>query len=120
MGKNKKKLKKMILKNTTTYSSTTPLPKDGFFGTTNSGYRIKPLPRKKKVENRPKDKFVKNLIREVAGLKPYELRVIDLLNGTGGKVEKKARKFAKKRLGEFGKAKKKVVEMGEVIKEGLK
>lgn len=48
------------------------------------------------------------------GLAPYERRVIELLRNS---KDKRARKLAKKRLGSFGRAKRKVEEMTNVIAE---
>ena len=56
--------------------------------------------------------FVRSIVREVAGMAPYERRLIDLIRNAG---EKRARKVAKKRLGTFGRAKAKVEEMNEII-----
>jgi len=47
-------------------------------------------------------------------LAPYERRVIELLRNS---KDKRARKLAKKRLGTFGRAKRKVDEMTKVIAE---
>ena len=59
-------------------------------------------------------KFVRSLIREVAGFAPYEKRVIELLKNS---KDKRARKLAKKRLGTLTRAKKKVEELNNVIVE---
>lgn len=56
--------------------------------------------------------FVRSIVKEVAGLAPYERRLIDLIRNAG---EKRARKVAKKRLGTFGRAKVKVEDMAEII-----
>ncbi|CAL9734238.1 large ribosomal subunit protein eL36B [Monosporozyma servazzii] len=56
--------------------------------------------------------FVRSLVKEIAGLAPYERRLIDLIRNSG---EKRARKIAKKRLGSFKRAKAKIEEMNEVI-----
>ncbi|KAL5611594.1 hypothetical protein BROUX41_000822 [Berkeleyomyces rouxiae] len=58
--------------------------------------------------------FVRDVVKEVAGLAPYERRVIELLRNS---KDKRARKLAKRRLGTFGRAKKKVDEMTRVIAE---
>ncbi|KAJ8108114.1 hypothetical protein OPT61_g8392 [Boeremia exigua] len=47
-------------------------------------------------------------------LAPYEKRVIELLRNS---KDKRARRLAKKRLGTFGRAKRKVDEMSKVIAE---
>ncbi|KAF9126234.1 60S ribosomal protein L36 [Mortierella sp. GBA39] len=56
--------------------------------------------------------FVRSLIREVAGFAPYERRIMELIKNS---KDKRARKLAKKRLGTFLRAKKKVEEMTAVI-----
>ncbi|KAH7358764.1 ribosomal protein L36e [Plectosphaerella cucumerina] len=58
--------------------------------------------------------FVRDVVREVSGLAPYERRVIELLRNS---KDKRARKLAKKRLGTFGRAKAKVDELQRVIAE---
>ena len=58
--------------------------------------------------------FVRDIVKEVAGLAPYERRVIELLRNS---KDKRARKLAKKRLGTFGRAKRKVDELTRVITE---
>ncbi|CAI8494351.1 60S ribosomal protein L36A [Hanseniaspora opuntiae] len=59
-----------------------------------------------------RSEFVRSLVKEVAGLAPYEKRLIELIRNAG---EKRAKKIAKKRLGSFGRAKAKVEEMNNVI-----
>ncbi|KAF9216867.1 hypothetical protein CPC16_005829 [Podila verticillata] len=58
--------------------------------------------------------FVRSIIREVAGFAPYERRIMELIKNS---KDKRARKLAKKRLGTFLRAKKKVEEMTSVIAE---
>ncbi|KAH9909410.1 ribosomal protein L36e [Xylariomycetidae sp. FL2044] len=58
--------------------------------------------------------FVRDVVKEVAGLAPYERRVIELLRNSR---DKRARKLAKKRLGTFQRGKKKVDELQRVIAE---
>ncbi|KAJ4151445.1 hypothetical protein LMH87_012146 [Akanthomyces muscarius] len=57
-------------------------------------------------------KTTARVVKEVAGLAPYERRVIELLRNSR---DKRARKLAKKRLGTFGRAKRKVDELQAVI-----
>lgn len=56
--------------------------------------------------------FVRSIVSEVAGLAPYERRLIELIRNAG---EKRAKKLAKKRLGTHKRALKKVEEMTNVI-----
>ncbi|RUS26346.1 ribosomal protein L36e-domain-containing protein [Jimgerdemannia flammicorona] len=59
-------------------------------------------------------KFVRDLIREVTGFAPYEKRIMELVKNS---KDKRARKLAKKKLGTFLRAKKKVEELSNVIAE---
>ncbi|CAG8501603.1 10659_t:CDS:2 [Paraglomus occultum] len=59
-------------------------------------------------------KFVRDIVREVAGFAPYERRVMELLKNS---KDKRARKLAKKRLGTFTRAKRKVEELSTIIAE---
>ncbi|RKP06302.1 ribosomal protein L36e, partial [Thamnocephalis sphaerospora] len=60
---------------------------------------VKPRPASNKGRLGSRTKFVRELIREVAGFAPYERRVMELLKN--GK-DKRARKLAKKRVGDAG------------------
>eukprot|EP00891_Asterochloris_glomerata_P000432 jgi/Astpho2/432/fgenesh1_pm.00011_%23_13_t len=62
-------------------------------------------------------KFVREIIREVAGMAPYERRVTELL-----KVgrDKRALKLCKKKLGTHLRAKKKREELGALIRRAKK
>lgn len=61
--------------------------------------------------------FVRSIVSEVAGLAPYERRLIELIRNAG---EKRAKKLAKKRLGTHKRALKKVEEMNAIIAESRK
>ncbi|OZJ03382.1 hypothetical protein BZG36_04486 [Bifiguratus adelaidae] len=74
--------------------------------TTRRELKVKPSYKKGKLGNRTK--FVRDLVREVCGFAPYERRVMELLKNS---KDKRARKLAKKRLGTFVRAKKKVEEL---------
>ncbi|KAF2237609.1 ribosomal protein L36e [Viridothelium virens] len=85
----------------------------------NSGHKVTPRTPKAKISNRHghatrRTTFVREIVKEVSGLAPYERRVIELLRNS---KDKRARKLAKKRLGTFGRAKAKVDEMTKVIAE---
>ena len=69
------------------------------------------LARKKGALNK-RVKFVRDLIKDVCGLAPYEKRIIELLKV--GK-DKRALKLAKKRLGGHTRGKRKREEMQAVI-----
>ncbi|KAF2757093.1 ribosomal protein L36e [Pseudovirgaria hyperparasitica] len=85
----------------------------------NSGHKVTPRTPAPKISTRKgrlskRTAFVREIVREVSGLAPYERRVIELLRNS---KDKRARKLAKKRLGTFGRAKKKVDEMTKIIAE---
>lgn len=61
--------------------------------------------------------FVRDIVKEVSGLAPYERRLIELIRNAG---EKRAKKLAKKRLGTHKRALRKVEEMNKVIAESRK
>ncbi|KAF8138396.1 ribosomal protein L36e [Boletus edulis] len=70
-----------------------------------------PRPSHRKGILSTKNKFVRSVIREVAGFSPYERRVLELLRNS------KARKLTKKRLGTLLRSKRKLEELGAVIQE---
>ncbi|KAF2740345.1 ribosomal protein L36e [Polyplosphaeria fusca] len=85
----------------------------------NAGHKVTPrqvVPRisRRKGHLSKRTAFVREVVHEVAGLAPYEKRVIELLRNS---KDKRARRLAKKRLGTFGRAKRKVDEMTKVIAE---
>ena len=58
------------------------------------------------------NKFVREIVREIAGFAPYEKRVMELLRIS---KDKRALKFLKKRLGSHIRAKRKREEMSNVL-----
>ncbi|KAF8272544.1 ribosomal protein L36e [Lactarius quietus] len=62
----------------------------------------------------PKTKFVRSIVREVAGFSAYERRVMELLRNS---KDKKARKLTKKRLGTLLRSKRKLEELSTIIQE---
>ena len=94
-------------------------PRSGLTIGLNRGHKTTPRVIKQRVSRTKghlskRTAFVRELVKEVAGLAPYERRVIELLRN--GK-DKRARKLAKKRLGTFGRAKAKVDQLQGVIAE---
>ncbi|CAG8702235.1 13702_t:CDS:2 [Acaulospora morrowiae] len=93
--------------------------KSGLIVGLNKGHKITPReprakPSRRKGASTYRVKFVRDIIREVAGYAPYEKRVMELLKNS---KDKRARKLAKKRLGTFTRAKRKVEELSNIIAE---
>ncbi|EME39696.1 hypothetical protein DOTSEDRAFT_75371 [Dothistroma septosporum NZE10] len=93
--------------------------KSGLVVGLNSGHQVTPRQPKPRISRMKghlskRTAFVRDVVKEVSGLAPYERRVIELLRNS---KDKRARKLAKKRLGTFGRAKRKVDEMTKVIAE---
>ncbi|KAG6378652.1 casein kinase II regulatory subunit-domain-containing protein [Boletus reticuloceps] len=85
----------------------------------NKGHPTTAIPKTPRPSHRKgilstKNKFVRSVIREVAGFSPYERRVLELLRNS---KDKKARKLTKKRLGTLLRSKRKLEELGAVIQE---
>ncbi|KAJ7068334.1 60S ribosomal protein L36 [Mycena amicta] len=73
-----------------------------------------PKPSQRKGHLSTKTKFVRSVVREVAGFSAYERRVMELLRNS---KDKKARKLTKKRLGTLLRSKRKLEELSAVIQE---
>ena len=58
----------------------------------------KTRPGQRKGSSVRRTKVVREIIREVAGLKPYEKRILDMIKTGGGAADKKIYKFAKARV----------------------
>ncbi|KAI6249625.1 60S ribosomal protein L36 [Erysiphe necator] len=85
----------------------------------NKGHKTQPRTPKPRVSRTKghlskRTAFVREIVKEVSGMAPYERRIIELLRNS---KDKRARKLAKKRLGTFGRAKAKVDELQRVIAE---
>ncbi|KAG6837425.1 hypothetical protein H0H93_009519 [Arthromyces matolae] len=85
----------------------------------NKGHPTTPIekaarPSQRKGIQSTKTKFVRSVVREVAGFSPYERRVMELLRNS---KDKKARKLTKKRLGTLLRSKRKLEELAGIIQE---
>ncbi|ETI26983.1 60S ribosomal protein L36 [Cladophialophora carrionii CBS 160.54] len=74
--------------------------KSGFIVGLNKGHKVTVLTPKPRISRRKgalskRTAFVREIVKEVAGLAPYERRVIELLRNS---KDKRARKLAKKRV----------------------
>merc|ERR1712000_263119 len=70
-------------------------------------------PSKSKGKLLKRTAFIRSVVREVSGFAPYEKRMIELLRN---EFDKRALRFAKKRLGSHQRAKRKREEMSAVIR----
>ncbi|TPX07141.1 uncharacterized protein E0L32_010942 [Thyridium curvatum] len=97
-------------------------PRTGLTVGLNKGHKttprvVKPRVSRTKGHLSKRTAFVREIVKEVAGLAPYERRIVELLRNS---KDKRARKLAKKRLGTFGRAKAKVDELQRLNIEGAK
>mmetsp|Transcript_26407 Transcript_26407/g.57611 ORF Transcript_26407/g.57611 Transcript_26407/m.57611 type:complete len:99 (+) Transcript_26407:45-341(+) len=76
--------------------------------------QLKPRPSARKGYLSKRVKFVRELIREVAGMAPYEKRIVELLKV--GK-DKRALKVAKRKLGTHIRAKRKREELAGLLRK---
>ncbi|CAL4945152.1 unnamed protein product [Urochloa decumbens] len=95
-----------------------PLAKTGLFVGLNKGHivtkrELLPRPSGRKGENVKRNWFVRHVIREVAGLAPYEKRIIELLRIC---KDNRALKLAKRKLGTHKRGKKKREEMIDILR----
>ncbi|EHH63747.1 hypothetical protein EGM_16778 [Macaca fascicularis] len=83
----------------------------------NKGHKVtknvsKPRHSRRRGRQSKHTKFVRDMIREVCGFTPYELRAMGLLKVS---KEKRALKFIKKRVGTHIRAKRKQEELSKVL-----
>ena len=74
----------------------------------------KQLPKHRKGRPSKRNVVVKEVISEVAGLLPYEKRLLDMLSGAGDGADKRMYKYAKQRLGTHKRAVKKREDMKDL------
>ncbi|KAG9777047.1 hypothetical protein KCU88_g4647, partial [Aureobasidium melanogenum] len=77
-----------------------PTQKSGIIVGLNKGHKVTPIAPKPRISRTKghlskRTAFVREIVKEVAGLAPYERRVIELLRNS---KDKRARKLAKKRV----------------------
>jgi len=82
------------------------------FATQKIAQAARPKHRKGRCSDRTK--IVREVVREVAGLVPYEKRILDMIKTGGASSEKRMYKFAKMRLGSHKRAIKKREDMKEI------
>ncbi len=84
------------------------------------GHKVTALPGRKNKHSRrkgaltKKNKFIRDLVRDITGFAPYERRIQELLRIS---KDKRALKFSKKRLGTHVRAKRKREEMQNMLQK---
>ena len=86
------------------------------------GYNVNKLATKKRPKNSKgrastRTTFVRNLVREVTGLSPYEKRLLDTLKLNLPGTDKKMYKMAKKRLGSHKRANSKREQIKQILSQ---
>ncbi|KAK1442754.1 60S ribosomal protein L36 like protein [Babesia gibsoni] len=97
-------------------------PRSGIMTGLNKGHITTPIPlvktvrpsRRKGVKTN-RNALVSEVIREVCGFAPYERHMIELIKTGSAAAQKRALRFAKKRLGTLRRAKAKNDEMTHVV-----
>lgn len=95
----------------------------GLFIGLNHGFIVskpKSNPKKAKVSYRkgilnPRVKFIREVVREIVGLSPYEKKMIELIRSGNSAKEKKATKMARQRLGTHRRALQKKADLTRII-----
>ncbi|KAJ3123403.1 hypothetical protein HK098_001947, partial [Nowakowskiella sp. JEL0407] len=95
------------------------VPKSGLAAGINKGHVVAVKQLREKPSNRKgvlskRTKFVRDLIREVSGFSPYEKRLMELIRVS---KDKRAKRLAKRKLGSFGRGKRKIDELTTIIQE---
>jgi len=85
------------------------MARNGLAQGANKGYvtqarELKPRPSAKKGHASKRVQLCRSIAREVAGLAPYERRILDMIKTGGSSADKRIYKFAKRRLGSHKRA----------------
>jgi len=83
----------------------------GFITTKHNKKKTKPSTFRSEQRTHKRVQLVREIVREVAGFAPYEKRVLELLRIGSAATQKRALKFAKKKLGTHKRGKNKREEM---------
>mmetsp|Transcript_11421 Transcript_11421/g.21368 ORF Transcript_11421/g.21368 Transcript_11421/m.21368 type:complete len:108 (+) Transcript_11421:159-482(+) len=85
------------------------MARNGLAKGANSGHVTQAIERKPKPSQRKgflnkRTALCRDIAREVAGLAPYERRILDMIKTGGSSADKRVYKFAKRRLGSHKRA----------------